>query len=138
MPQFEYVTFMSQLFWLFFFFVFFYSFILKYILPRLSAGLKVRTKYFEAYNKDILDTDIEEKNTWNAYENLFINYFSVSKDSLDKRNQKMNAFLSSVEETKYSNFSDAYKTWLSSQFLLSEKTNVSKKTNKEITWRCFF
>jgi F0F1-type ATP synthase membrane subunit b/b' len=44
MPQFDKITFFTQIFWLFFFFLGFYLIFLQTFLPKLASVLKVRVK----------------------------------------------------------------------------------------------
>ena len=90
MPQLEFVTFLSQIFWLFVFFILLYMISIKYTIPTLSAGLKVRKKFLQSYSSNISGSDQEEKDVLLTSEVLFTESFNLSKKNLDTRNQKVN------------------------------------------------
>nr|BBD14165.1 ATP synthase F0 subunit 8 [Ophirina amphinema] len=55
MPQLDQVTFLPQVFWLVVLFLLFYIVSSEYYLPRISAGLKLRAKYFSHVGKGLND-----------------------------------------------------------------------------------
>jgi F-type H+-transporting ATPase subunit b len=115
MPQLEFVTYMSQLFWLFIFFTLYYAITTKYTLPTVSANLKTRKKFLEAYSSDISSSDIEEKEALTAYDNLFTESFASTKKALDNRNKQISLY--SEESFKKANnelFANANQTFISS------------------------
>ena len=50
MPQFDKLTFLSQLFWVFIFFLTLYFIVLRYALPACSTSLKVRKKTVASFS----------------------------------------------------------------------------------------
>jgi len=73
MPQLDQVTFLSQLWWCFFFFLGFYFVIHKYFLPKISRILKLRRKKITMSQDDL------------SFAQKEINKLRVSKETLFRR-----------------------------------------------------
>lgn len=96
MPQFDKITFFTQIFWLFFFFSSFYLIFLKVFLPRLSSVLKARTKKLQKGSEGVANF-IEEQN--NVIENFNFSIEQISlvvKTSMNESKQKMNSWSKSL------------------------------------------
>jgi hypothetical protein len=96
MPQFDKITFFTQIFWLFFFFSSFYLIFLKVFLPKLSSVLKARTKKLQKGSEGVANF-IEEQN--NVIENFNFSIEQISfvvKTSMDESKQKMNFWSKSL------------------------------------------
>lgn len=78
MPQFDYISFLNQIFWLLFFFFNFYFFITFFFLPNLCKILKFRKKkiylnnlYLQKLKYEIsLKTDVQNNTKFNIFSNF--------------------------------------------------------------------
>ena len=96
MPQFDKITFFTQIFWLFFFFSSFYLIFLKVFLPKLSSVLKARTKKLQKGSEGVANFIEEQNNVFEIF-NFSIEQISfVVKTSMDESKQKMNFWSKSL------------------------------------------
>ena len=61
MPQFDFYSFSSQVFWSLSGFFIFYFFILRFYLPNLSEVLKFRKKLTSTYNNNLSSNNVVSK-----------------------------------------------------------------------------
>lgn len=81
MPQFDIITFLNQILWLFVFFFGTYFIMLKYFLPEVARLLKIREKKIVLNSKNFLQSTEEillNKKNLNTILLLFFNYCFVS------------------------------------------------------------
>jgi len=81
MPQFDKITFFTQIFWLTIIFFGFYFFTLKVFLPKIATVLKTRKKKFLIGSSGLLSLNKEQASTQNSI-NLLLQEFSE-----DNKNQ---------------------------------------------------
>ena len=89
MPQFDKITFFTQIFWLFFFFLGFYLVFLKTFLPKLASTLKVRVKKLQKGVEGVSIFVEEQQTTISAFNKSFENIFSIAKNSINLFKKKM-------------------------------------------------
>jgi F-type H+-transporting ATPase subunit b len=97
MPQFDKVTFFSQLFWLSITFYGFYMITIQTYLPGLARILKVRKKKVEFALKQGSSFSDERDSTVASYENVFVNSANESREMLTSFSNESNEWLN---ETK--------------------------------------
>lgn len=75
MPQFDFYSFSTQVFYVLIGFTFFHFFILNFIVISYSQVLKLRQKLFNTY----LDKSLKEKNLKSIYDSAIFFCFAVFK-----------------------------------------------------------
>jgi F0F1-type ATP synthase membrane subunit b/b' len=96
MPQFDTVTFLSQLFWLTIIFTTFYMVVIKNFLPGLTRIMKIRRKKLE-YGAKQGSGFMQETSDINAnYDRLLGNKLAESKDSLSSVTQSSTNWVDNV------------------------------------------
>ena len=103
MPQFDKITFFTQIFWLTIIFFGFYFFTLKVFLPKIATVLKTRKKKFLIGSSGLLSLNKEQASTQNSI-NLLLQEFSE-----DNKNQISSVITDHQESFK--NPWDFNKTW---------------------------
>jgi|TARA_B100000780_G_C20999651_1_gene399956 F-type H+-transporting ATPase subunit b len=93
MPQFDKVTFFSQLFWLSITFYGFYMITIQTYLPGLARILKVRKKKVEFALKQGSSFSDERDSTVASYENVFVNSANESREMLTSFSNESNDWL---------------------------------------------
>ena len=93
MPQFDKVTFFSQLFWLSITFYGFYMITIQTYLPGLARILKVRKKKVEFALKQGSTFSDERDSTVASYENVFVNSANESREMLTSFSNESNDWL---------------------------------------------
>ena len=93
MPQFDKVTFFSQLFWLSITFYGFYMITIQTYLPGLARILKVRKKKVEFALKQGSSFSDERDSTVASYENVFVNSTNESREMLISFSNESNDWL---------------------------------------------
>ena len=93
MPQFDKVTFFSQLFWLSITFYGFYMITIQTYLPGLARILKVRKKKVEFALKQGSSFSEERDSTVASYENVFVNSANESREMLTSFSNESNDWL---------------------------------------------
>ena len=80
MPQLDQVTFFPQVFWLVVLFLLFYIIASEYYLPRISAALKLRAKYFQKVGGSLGSVLKEEVSLKGGLDKTLIEPVSYAKD----------------------------------------------------------
>ena len=93
MPQFDKVTFFSQLFWLSITFYGFYMITIQTYLPGLARILKVLKKKVEFALKQGSSFSDERDSTVASYENVFVNSANESREMLTSFSNESNDWL---------------------------------------------
>jgi len=96
MPQFDTVTFLSQLFWLTIIFTTFYMVVIRNFLPGLTRIMKIRRKKLEYGAKQGSGFMQETSDTNANYDQLLGNKLSESKDSLSSVTQSSTNWVDNV------------------------------------------
>jgi F0F1-type ATP synthase membrane subunit b/b' len=96
MPQFDTVTFLSQLFWLTIIFTTFYMVVIKNFLPGLTRIMKIRRKKLEYGAKQGSGFMQETSDTNANYDQLLGNKLAESKDSLSSVTQSSTNWVDNV------------------------------------------
>jgi len=96
MPQFDTVTFLSQLFWLTIIFTTFYMVVIKNFLPGLTRIMKIRRKKLEYGAKQGSGFMQETSDTNANYDQLLGNKLTESKDSLSSVTQSSTNWVDNV------------------------------------------
>ena len=84
MPQLDFVTMFSQLFWLFIIFMTFYVIVGKNLLPAIVQVKKARNKRLQQGNQQLDDLASERANTTLAYEEKVLKSLAESRILLNK------------------------------------------------------
>jgi F0F1-type ATP synthase membrane subunit b/b' len=82
MPQLDFITMFSQLFWLFVIFFIFYIIVSKNLLPAISQVKKVRLKRLKQGNNQLSDLIDEQKQIISVYEESVLRSLSESRSFL--------------------------------------------------------
>jgi len=125
-PQFDKITFFTQIFWLFFFFLSFYLVFLKTFLPKLASALKVRVKKLQKGVKGVSIFVEEQQSTIFAFNKSFENIFSIIKNSINLFKEKMLIW------------SDSGVQSLNSKNLISSNTAIEKVFHKHLSTIIFY
>jgi F0F1-type ATP synthase membrane subunit b/b' len=83
MPQLDFITMFSQLFWLFVIFFIFYIIVSKNLLPAISQVKKVRLKRLKQGNNQLSDLIDEQKQIISVYEESVLRSLSESRSFLN-------------------------------------------------------
>ena len=83
MPQFDKITFFTQIFWLFFFFLGFYLIFLKVFLPKLASVLKSRVKKLKKGSEGVSVFADEQSSTLSSFNQSMEEIFSIVKNSVN-------------------------------------------------------
>jgi hypothetical protein len=119
MPQFDKITFLNQIFWLFLSFFFIYFLILKNFLPELAFSLKLREKVLLKNNKNAAQNTLEILENFQSiqFKTLNIYYFLKSKNNnylisckkwLIQNLQVTNFLLRNYENTIFKKYNNIY------------------------------
>lgn len=87
MPQIDSVTFFSQLFWLRLSFFTFYILIIRFVIPRISYILKVRSKKVSLDLQDSSTSSREVSFMLNKYDNFFSDLRRTSRQLVQQSNE---------------------------------------------------
>lgn len=102
MPQFDKLTFLTQIFWTTLIFFTFYCITVRIFLPRLSTVLKIRKKKLLLGSQGVTIFNDEQNSTDNSYDTLLQDASETSRDgisqSLDNSNEWLASTLSSTNE----------------------------------------
>ena len=83
MPQLDFITMFSQLFWLFVIFFIFYIIVSKNLLPAISQVKKVRLKRLKQGNNQLSELMDEQKQITSVYEESVLRSLSESRSFLN-------------------------------------------------------
>jgi F0F1-type ATP synthase membrane subunit b/b' len=112
MPQFDKLTFFTQIFWTTLVFFTFYCITVRIFLPRLGTILKIRKKKLALGSQGVHIFNDEQSSTHNSYDNLLQEASENSRDgisqSLDNSNTWLNENLSSTNEKVLSASQQSY------------------------------
>ena len=102
MPQFDKVTFLTQIFWTTLIFFTFYAITVRIFLPRLSTILKIRKKKLSLGSQGVNTYNDEQTTVDSSYDNLLQgscenSRLGISK-SLDNSNEWLDSTLSNTNE----------------------------------------
>jgi hypothetical protein len=126
MPQFDKITFFTQIFWLFFFFLGFYLIFLKTFLPKLASVLKVRAKKLQKGVDGVSIFAEEQETTISGFNNSLENVFSIVKNSINIFKEKMLIWSDSGVQT------------LNNKDLVSSNTAIEKAFHKHLATITFY
>ena len=126
MPQFDKITFFTQIFWLFFFFLGFYLVFLKTFLPKLASVLKVRVKKLQKGVEGVSIFAEEQEVTTSAFNKALEDIFSIVKASVDIFKEKMSIWSDSGVQT------------LNTKDLISSNNEIEKVFHKHLTTITFY
>jgi len=84
MPQFDSITFCTQVFWFTLVFTIFYIVVIRNFLPALTRIMKIRKKKLDADQNSSSSISDEENKALVDYENLYVNSVQTSRDLLAK------------------------------------------------------
>jgi hypothetical protein len=76
MPQFDILSFSSQVFWLFLFLFFTYGFLSYYLLPSLAASMKVRNRFLVSTFDANADNSLVFSFAFELSKRFFVKYLS--------------------------------------------------------------
>ena len=83
MPQLDFITMFSQLFWLFVIFLIFYVIVSKNLLPAITQVKKVRLKRLKQGNEQLSELTNEQKRVTSVYEESVLQCLSESRNFLN-------------------------------------------------------
>jgi len=83
MPQLDFITMFSQLFWLFVIFLIFYVIVSKNLLPAITQVKKVRLKRLKQGNEQLSELTNEQKRVISVYEESVLQCLSESRNFLN-------------------------------------------------------
>lgn len=126
MPQFDKITFFTQIFWLFFFFLGFYLVFLKTFLPKLASVLKVRVKKLQKGVEGVSIFAEEQEVITSVFNKALENIFSTVKSSVDIFKEKMSIWSNSGIQT------------LNTKDLISSNNGIEKAFHKHLTTIVFY
>ena len=126
MPQFDKITFFTQLFWLFFFFLGFYLVFLKTFLPKLASVLKARVKKLQKGVEGVSIFAEEQEATTSTFNTSLENIFSIVKNSVIVFKEKMSLWSDSGVQT------------LNANNLSSSNSEIEKAFHKNLTTITFY
>ena len=128
MPQFDKLTFLTQIFWSLLIFFTFYAVVVRIYLPRLSTLLKVRKKKL-ALGSQGVDAFHDEQNSVNeSYDNLLQNACETSRSGISQSLDNSNAWLSStLSETNEKVLAATQQSYLGACKNISSKEYLSLK-----------
>lgn len=84
MPQLDTMSWLSQIFWVFFFFLIFYTITLKTFLPILAQTMKARKKKIAWDNTSIDSLKGEDSSIFAKQENVIARTLLINKETLQK------------------------------------------------------
>ena len=122
MPQFDKITFLTQIFWLFFIFLLLYLDLLKNFLSEISVILKIRKKKIAC--DSILVKDLNEKSftTKSTKKSFIFNFSENIKNSVLDVSETSNLWLNdTLSNLNNSDLKMSHSKFLSSYFLAVKK-----------------
>jgi hypothetical protein len=90
MPQFDTVSFFSQLFWVFLGFLFLYLLICFYLLPALAATLKIRKRKLAQSTALTQQTDLVTNNSFLSTTKVILDNFNTKLGLMNTQNNSTN------------------------------------------------
>jgi hypothetical protein len=125
-PQFDKITFFTQIFWLFFFFLGFYLIFLKTFLPKLASVLKVRVKKLQKGVEGVSIFAEEQEAATSSFNQALENIFSTVKNSVSLFKEKMSIW------------SDSGVQALNTKNLTLSNNEIEKAFHKNLTTIIFY
>lgn len=122
MPQFDKITFLTQIFWLIFIFLVLYLDLLKNFLSEISAVLKIRKKKIVSDTSLVENLNEKSSSVQTTRKLFFFNFVENMKNSILNINETSSVWLNnSLFSMNNSNLKKSHSNFVSAYFLSLKK-----------------